>query len=60
LFFYKGVEIKAPLAIEFIKISDNKNNSIFTLSIKQENVSLSFTLVNRTISELINNFIKGD
>jgi hypothetical protein len=49
-FFYKGVGIKAPLAIEFIKISDNKDNSIFTLPIKQENTSLSFTLVNHTTS----------
>jgi hypothetical protein len=33
-FFYKGIGIKAPLVIEFIKISDNKDNSIFTLLIK--------------------------
>ena len=34
LFFYKSIKIKTPLAIEFIKISDNKDNSIFTLLIK--------------------------
>jgi hypothetical protein len=49
-FFHKGVGIKAPLAIEFIKISDDKDDSMFTLPIKQENASSSFTLVNRTTS----------
>jgi hypothetical protein len=33
-FFYKGVGIKAPLAIEFIKISDDEDDSIFTLLIE--------------------------
>jgi hypothetical protein len=49
-FFHKGIKTKAPLAIEFIKISDNEDDSMFILLIKQENISLSFTLVNHTTS----------
>jgi hypothetical protein len=48
------------LAIEFIKISDDEDDSIFTLFIKQENISLSFTLVNRTINKPINDPMEGD
>jgi hypothetical protein len=59
-FFHKGIGTKAPLAIEFVKISDDEDDSVFTLPIKQENASSSFTLVNRTISEPIDDPMEGD
>jgi hypothetical protein len=59
-FFHKGVGTKAPLAAEFVEISDDEDDSVFTLPIKQENASSSFTPVNRTASEPIDDPMEGD
>jgi hypothetical protein len=59
-FFHKGVGTKAPLAAEFIEISDDEDDSVFTLPIKQENASSSFTPVNRTARQPIDDPMEED